>query len=41
MAEHPTNSIYIEPEIQYDYSTLDSSKTGSLNIYVVTPQKIR
>ena len=40
MAEHPPNSIDIEPEIQYDESTPDRSITGSFKSTVFIQQKI-
>ena len=40
MEEHPPTSIDIDPERQYDESTLDSSRSGSLKSSVVTPQNI-
>ena len=39
MVEHPTTSIVIYSDIQYDDSTL-SSRTESIKSTVVTPQKI-
>ena len=39
MAKHPPTSMDIDPEIQYDKSTLAISRTGSRKSTVVTPQK--
>ena len=36
MAVHRPNSIDIDPERQYDESTLASSRTGSLKKYLVS-----
>ena len=38
MEEHPPTSVESYTEGKYDKSTLASSRTGSLNISVVTPQ---